>query len=52
MKDVEGCEKSGRVANQTLTPEYLNGETHQGEALVSYTEYIGVEKVSERIETS
>ena len=46
MKDVAGCEKSGRVAKQTLTPECLNGETHCSEAAVSYAEHIGVVKVS------
>ena len=44
MKEVEGCHKPRRAANQALTRGFLNGETHWIEDPVSISEYIGYEK--------
>ena len=41
MKEVEGCLKPRRAANQALTRGFLNGVTHWIEDPVSMSEYIG-----------
>lgn len=52
MKDVADCDKPGRAVKRALTPGFLNGETHHGEAMVLRIEHIDTVEVSERIETS
>ena len=46
MKDVANCDKSGRAVKRALTPEFLNGETQHGEAMLLRTEHIGAVEVS------
>ena len=46
MKDVANCDKSGRAVKRALTPEFLNGETHHGEAMVLRNEHIVAVEVS------
>ena len=44
MKDVVGCEKSRRVAKQTLTREFPNGETWPVLGGSPYTQPISVRR--------